>query len=170
MKIISPKSARPFECYTLVTKYQGVYQSGLWGALSSLGSSEKALLFLSDQWRSKNWIIEWEKWFKNLNVGGKQLEFIFSCQSKDTIGVVVVGGVSCALFAQKKLMAKNTMKIHFYSVKKVVCQQHPVFPGQKPTTEKKFIGSFQNKTPENFFKMEHLQNSRSISHKTPGGF
>ena len=49
-------------------------------------------------------------------------------------------------------------------------------PGQKfgvckyNTPEKKFIGSYQNKTPDNFLKMEHLQNSRSISDKTPGGF
>ena len=49
-------------------------------------------------------------------------------------------------------------------------------PGQKfgvckyNTPEKKFIGSFQNKTPDNFLKMEHLQNSRSISDKTTGGF
>ena len=49
-------------------------------------------------------------------------------------------------------------------------------PGQKfgvckyNTPEKKFIGSYQNKTPDNFLKMEHLQNSRSISHKTSGGF
>ena len=49
-------------------------------------------------------------------------------------------------------------------------------PGQKfrvckyNTPEKKFKGSFQNKTPDNFLKMEHLQNSRSISDKTPGGF
>ena len=67
---------------------------------------------------------------------GNNLNSYFHANSKDTMplgGVVVVGSVSCALFAQKKLMAKNTMKIHFYSVKKVVCQQHPVFPGGHPS-------------------------------------
>ena len=67
---------------------------------------------------------------------GNNLNSYFHVNSKDTMPlggvVVVVGSVSCALFAQKKLMAKNTMKIHFYSVKKSCVPTAPRVPRRSP--------------------------------------
>ena len=62
---------------------------------------------------------------------GNNLNSYFHANSKDTMplgGVVVV----VALFAQKKLMAKNTMKIHFYSVKKSCVPTAPRVPRRSP--------------------------------------
>ena len=111
-----------------MTKYQGVYQAGLRRALSSLGSSESATLFYRIKedpkivfWNSRVschisrcFSISFEKkWCSILRFWQEKLNCEFFSPRQNN-------------FSCQKLSVENRKK-------KLICQQHPVFPGGHPS-------------------------------------